>query len=171
MYSIRSDPIRSQGSDLLSFPHSIFSPAHSCPYSSLSLSIQEGADLVPILSIGECDLMDNVRMPVVQQWFLKRIGIAAPHFPYGSFFLPIPRPRKVTVVVGKPISVQRVSDPSDAVVKATLDVYLRALLEMYERHREAAGEPAGRKLVFIEDPHSGRQHKFSEFGAMYSTYK
>jgi hypothetical protein len=130
------------------------------------MALAEGADLVPILSIGESDLLDNVRMPTVQQWFLKRTGIAAPHFPYGCFYLPIPRPRKVTVIVGRPIPVLRVSDPSDAVVKATLDTYLRALLEMYDRHRVAAGEPPGRKLIFIEDPHSGKHHKFGSISSI-----
>lgn len=55
------------------------------------MALQEGAHLVPILSFGEVDIMDNVRYPVLQQWFLKKIGIAFPHQPYGLFFLPIPR--------------------------------------------------------------------------------
>ena len=55
------------------------------------MALQEGASLVPILSFGEVDLMDNVRFPVLQQWFLKKIGVAFPHQPYGLFYLPIPR--------------------------------------------------------------------------------
>jgi len=72
------------------------------------MALTEGAELVPILSLGEIDIMDNIRMPAVQEWFLKRIGFAVPHFPYGLWFLPIPRPRRVTVVVGKPIAVPKV---------------------------------------------------------------
>ena len=55
------------------------------------MALQEGAHLVPILSFGEVDLMDNVRFPILQQWFLKRIGVAFPHQPYGLYYLPIPR--------------------------------------------------------------------------------
>jgi hypothetical protein len=32
-------------------------------------------------------------------------------------YLPIPRPRKITVVVGTPIAVIQVDDPSEAIVK------------------------------------------------------
>ena len=174
------------------------------------MALQEGADLVPILSLGECDLMDNIALPNIQvesyfaqllsepfpypdviptsyanqwsftlptqQWFLKRVGFGIPHFPYGIFYLPIPRPRKITVVVGKPIPgmftlcvnliiflvfsphnlfifpllVCKIVDPSEAIVKETLDTYMRALLDMYERHREVAGERPNRKLVLME---------------------
>ena len=30
------------------------------------MALQEGADLVPILSLGECDLMDNIALPTIQ---------------------------------------------------------------------------------------------------------
>ena len=55
------------------------------------MALQEGAHLVPILSFGEVDIMDNVRFPVLQQWFLKTIGVSFPHQPYGLYYLPIPR--------------------------------------------------------------------------------
>jgi Diacylglycerol acyltransferase len=57
----------------------------------IRMALQEGAHLVPILSFGEVDIMDNVRYPILQQWFLKTIGVAFPHQPYGLYYLPIPR--------------------------------------------------------------------------------
>ena len=41
-------------------------------------------------------------------------------------------------------------DPSESIVKETLDTYMRALLDMYERHRGPAGEHPNRKLVLME---------------------
>ena len=57
----------------------------------IRMALQEGAHLVPILSFGEVDIMDNVRFPFLQQWFLKTAGMVFPHQPYGLYYLPIPR--------------------------------------------------------------------------------
>jgi 1-acyl-sn-glycerol-3-phosphate acyltransferase len=130
----------------------------------IRMALQEGAHLVPVLSFGEIDLMDNIRMPAVQQWFLRHTGIAAPHNPYGLFYLPIPRPRKVTVVVGAPIPVERVAEPTDALVKQTMDVYMRALLDMYEKHRVAAGERLDRRLVLLDG--KGQEYQFGDISVV-----
>ena len=49
-----------------------------------------------------------------------------------------------------PLLVCKIVDPSEAIVKETLDQYMRALLDMYERHREVAGERPNRKIVLME---------------------
>ena len=64
----------------------------------IRLAIQEGASLLPILSIGESHLMDMVRVPFIQKWFVKRIGIPVPFIPYGPLGLPYPRKREVTII-------------------------------------------------------------------------
>lgn len=81
------------------------------------MALQEGAHLVPIISFGEVDILDNVRFPLLQQYFLEKIGFPFPYHPHGLLYLPIPRPRKITVVVGTPIAVIQVDDPSEAIVK------------------------------------------------------
>lgn len=69
-------------------------------------------------------------------------------------------PLKVTVVVGTPIPVSRCASPSEALVKKMMDTYMMALLAMFERHKEAAGEKPERRLVFIES--DGKPYKFND---------
>lgn len=65
----------------------------------------------------------------------------------------------MTVVVGTPIPVSRCTAPSEALVKEVMDTYMRALLAMFERHKLAAGEKPGRRLVFIES--DGKPYTFN----------
>ena len=66
----------------------------------------------------------------------------------------------MTVVVGTPIPVDRVLAPSEAMVKQLMDTYMRSLLAMYGRHKEACGERKNRRLVLIES--DGKPYKFDD---------
>lgn len=50
----------------------------------IRLAMQEGVPLVPVLSLGEVEVMDFVRVPSLQRFFIKRIGIPVPFLPYGT---------------------------------------------------------------------------------------
>jgi diacylglycerol O-acyltransferase 2, plant len=122
----------------------------------LRLAMQEGAKLVPVLSIGEVDLLDNVSVPGVQRWFLKRIGFAAPFNPYGVWYLPIPRPAPVTAIVGRPITVPHCAAPSETELRRAMTEYFGELQSMFDRHEEDAQAPRGlrrRRLMFLD--HNG----------------
>merc|ERR1712070_189536 len=70
----------------------------------LKIALQTGVDVIPVLSFGEVEVMDFIRIPSLQNFFISRVGLPVPFFPYGMFGLPIPRPVTVTVVMGKPMS-------------------------------------------------------------------
>eukprot|EP01041_Mallomonas_annulata_P007272 gene7272-14821_t len=125
----------------------------------IRMAIQEGAWLVPIISFGEVDILDNVRLPTLQQWFIRRFGAAMPHYPYGYLGLPIPRRVQVTVVVGDPIPTVKKADPSVEEINQMLSVYMMALKALFEEYREEAGERSDRRLVFVGD--DGQEVDFS----------
>ena len=56
----------------------------------------------------------------------------------------IPRKTKITVVVGRPISVSKVEKPSDKQVESLLNEYIGALKALHEKHRArlSPGKPA-----------------------------
>ena len=71
----------------------------------LRIAIQEQVPVVPVFCFGENDVLDNIDVPKIQRFFLRKVGVAFPVSPYGLLgFLPLPRPKPITVVVGKPIS-------------------------------------------------------------------
>lgn len=142
----------------------------------IKLAMQERAKLVPVLSIGEVDLLDNVSIPKVQRWFLKRIGFAAPFNPYGRWYLPIPRPAAVTVVVGKPVTVAvpgvaapASTSPSDADLKRAMIDYFGEIQRIFDRHQEVAQAPRGlrkRRLMFLD--HKGERCDFDSLRHQWS---
>jgi 1-acyl-sn-glycerol-3-phosphate acyltransferase len=69
----------------------------------LRIALSLGTPVVPVFGFGEHDVMDNVQMPRVQRWFLKRFRFAFPVMPMGLAGLPLPRKTPLTVVVGRAI--------------------------------------------------------------------
>ena len=128
----------------------------------IRLAMQENVKLVPVLSIGEVDLMDNVQMPKVQRWFLQRIGFAAPFSPYGVWYLPIPNPKPVSVIVGTPITVPHVAEPSLTEIYDVLYEYMCGLNSIFDANEEVCqqGLP-NRTLKFLD--FQGKKRELSEF--------
>ncbi len=103
-------------------------------------------------SFGETELMDNIELPAMQEFFKQRLGFPIPFIPMGILGLPIPRQQKLTVVVGKPIDVPKIAAPSPAQVDAVHSLYFARLSDMYYRHREAAGF-GNMELRFVDQKH------------------
>ena len=80
----------------------------------IRLAIKQRVPLVPVLSLGEQNILDTVHWYTVQRWFLKRIGFPFPLLPMGAFRLPIPNKTNVVVAVGRPIHIPEGLQPEDA---------------------------------------------------------
>jgi Diacylglycerol acyltransferase len=74
--------------------------------------------------------------------------------------LNITGPLKITVVVGRPIPITQCAAPSDALVKKTMDIYMKALLAMFDKHKVAVGERPERRLVLVES--DGKPYIFND---------
>lgn len=72
----------------------------------LRLALKYKVDVVPMFCFGETETLDNIRMPKLQRKSIKLFGFPIPWFPFGRWGLPIPRPVKMTLVVGQPIEIQ-----------------------------------------------------------------
>jgi len=115
----------------------------------IKIAIQSGVPLVPVLSFGEEEVMDFVRVPRLQNFFITRVGLPVPFLPYGLFGFPIPRPVPVTVVFGTPIPVPHHPNPPQEVIKALAKVYFEQIKEIFHKYKDAAGCP-NHRLVLIE---------------------
>ncbi|OQR94346.1 diacylglycerol O-acyltransferase [Achlya hypogyna] len=116
----------------------------------LRLALEHGAPLVPVLSFQEGEVLDNVQMPALQQWTVKKFAVPCPFFPYGTFYLPIPRRLPMTVAVGAPIPVPHIAKPSVDDVHRLHGVYFGALRTLFETHKAQAGCD-GFELVYIDE--------------------
>lgn len=108
------------------------------------IALQTGASLVPAISFGEnniCNMID------VTSKFLLRLGIGYkqpdrpyPVFPNGRGFfqtsfglLPLRHP--ITTVIGAPIHLEKIINPSKELIDQTHDVFCTKLKELFEEHK------------------------------------
>ena len=65
---------------------------YSMQYAHNRMALKHGADLLPIFTFGENQLLDNIDMKPLQRWSKIFTGFPCPFVPYGLFdVLPIPR--------------------------------------------------------------------------------
>ncbi|XP_009571320.1 PREDICTED: acyl-CoA wax alcohol acyltransferase 2, partial [Fulmarus glacialis] len=114
------------------------------------MALQHGAYLVPSFSFGENDLFRQVVfeegswMRSIQQRFQKMMGFAPCVF-YGRGltsvqslgFLPYARP--ITTVVGEPVAVPKIENPSCETVDMYHEMYVRSLLKLFNENKTKYG--------------------------------
>ncbi|XP_066435887.1 diacylglycerol O-acyltransferase 2-like [Eleutherodactylus coqui] len=114
------------------------------------LALEHGADLVPSFSFGETDLYQQVHfsegsfLRAVQCKFQKIFGFA-PCFFYGrgltssasKGFIPYSRP--LTTVVGEPVTVPQIQNPSPEIVARYHNMYKCSLLKLFHEQKTKYG--------------------------------
>lgn len=107
------------------------------------LALHYKRPLIPILSLGEHNILGNIYWPKVQSWFLKRVGFGFPVLPMGWLGLPLPRRVPLTVVVGSPIypDPAKTDHENPEHVEAFAELYFSQLRRLFFRHREDSGFP------------------------------
>ncbi|KAK2530285.1 diacylglycerol O-acyltransferase 2 [Columba guinea] len=114
------------------------------------MALQYGANLVPSFSFGENDLFRQVVfeeggwMRSIQLHFQKMLGFAPCVF-YGRGVTSVhsrgllPYARPITTVVGEPVTVPKIEDPSQETVDMYHEMYVRSLLKLFNENKTKYG--------------------------------
>jgi len=102
------------------------------------IAMQFGVPLVPVLSFGEDQILLNIRLPAIQEFFYTRIGFNFPHFPYGRWYLPIPNQVKISVAVGEPLEIPLIESPTDEEIDHYHKLYFERLQELFNKWKVKA---------------------------------
>jgi len=123
------------------------------------MALRHGASLVPMFGFGENELYAQVANPpgswvrAVEEFFMKYTGIPSLVFTGRGFFQYsfgiVPRRRPITVVVGAPIHVPRVPEPSSEEVLDLHQRYMDALTELYDTHKHTYARDPSIPLKFV----------------------
>ncbi|KAF7477550.1 Hypothetical predicted protein [Marmota monax] len=130
------------------------------PCSSEALTLSQRASLVPVYSFGENDIFklktfaEDSWQHLCQVTFKKLMGFSPCIFWGRGLFsanswglLPFAVP--ITTVVGHPIPVPRCLSPTEEQVDHYHALYMRALEQLFEDHKESYGVPASTCLTFL----------------------
>jgi hypothetical protein len=118
----------------------------------VKMALRTGASLVPVFAFGENDIFEQVENPdggrlrKFQTYIKQLIGISPPAF-YGRSLSRgvwrrifgrkgvLPKREPIEVIIGNPIHVPQVDDPSPDVIDKYHQLYTVGLKELYELHR------------------------------------
>ncbi|MCI4394655.1 hypothetical protein PGIGA_G00170840 [Pangasianodon gigas] len=118
------------------------------------LALENGADLVPVYSFGENELFPQVLLSEgsigrrLQALFKRVMGFAPCLFTGGRWLL-LPYRRPVTTVVGSPISVPHVCNPSEQQVDHYHKLYMESLSKLFHTHKTSCGLAETHQLRII----------------------
>ncbi|XP_011879002.1 PREDICTED: 2-acylglycerol O-acyltransferase 2-like isoform X2 [Vollenhovia emeryi] len=111
----------------------------------VKLALKHGTSLVPVLSFGETDLYNQIYRPEgstfrrIQNYIRSFIGIP-PVVVWGRGFFQysfglIPKRLPVTVVVGSPIELPKITDPTPEEIDTYHDKFTKQLIELFETQK------------------------------------
>ncbi|XP_044129791.1 diacylglycerol O-acyltransferase 2-like [Bufo gargarizans] len=116
----------------------------------VKIALQHGANLVPVYSFGENKAYKQILFEEdswglwLQRKFQKRIGFAPCLF-YGCGFFSadswgfVPYPTPITTVVGEPIAVPKIEQPTQKDVDLYHGMYLTSLQKLFDKYKTEFG--------------------------------
>lgn len=124
----------------------------------VKIALQNGADLVPILSFGENEMFNQVENEEgsvcrnIQNAMQKYMGFSMP-LPYGRGIFNydlgmMPHRVPIRTFVGVPISVEKDENPSSEKIKLYHQKYLASLTQVYEKYKDQHFRTRSNSLVF-----------------------
>eukprot|EP00939_MAST-03C_sp_MAST-3C-sp1_P003593 g3593.t1 len=122
----------------------------------IRMGLTTGSNLVPMYNFGGSKTFDNLPFPVSwQKWCMSALRANILFLPYGNWLF-VPRTGPLTVVVCAPLH-KHAPDPTELQVDLMHRRYYSALLEAFEKYKDATGY-SDSSLAF-SDP------KFESLGA------
>ena len=102
------------------------------------LALETGTSLVPVLSKGEAELCKASKLPEWIQGFLKPFDACIPIPTWKSFtkimgITQNPLKDPVYTVIGEPIEVQKIEEPSEQDIAELKQKYIDSLKQMYKK--------------------------------------
>lgn len=118
----------------------------------VKLALQHGYDVVPVYCFGENKTFWNVQGLWKLRLWMNSLGLPAIAV-FGSWLFPLmPKrdPLGLAVVVGEPLSLPKIPNPTREEVKSWHGKYMASLTRLFEEHKEDYYGPELAKTAKLE---------------------
>ncbi|XP_048587934.1 2-acylglycerol O-acyltransferase 2 isoform X2 [Nematostella vectensis] len=125
------------------------------------LALETGSPLVPVIAFGQNDVMSQLFNTMGSRFWhfnlwLRKMGrkylgvtLSSIVLIHGRFGILMPYRTPVNIVVGRPIPVSKIAQPSQKEVDALHSRYLRDLRELFDNHKSQYNVPKGTELLYL----------------------
>ena len=104
----------------------------------IKYALEYGYKIYPVYSFGENKLYFTINVFEKLRLMINKLKIPGALFFSPLFVLPIPNV-KLSTVIGKPIILPMVKEPTEEMVNKYHKIYMEELVSLYQRHREENG--------------------------------
>ena len=104
----------------------------------IKYAIEYGRPIIPILSFGEQDLLTVTKWNnSFEKWVKEHINnrFVFPWFS-GKYGLPIPRNTPITCVIGKPMNVKQIKNPTQKVINKYHKKFYNRIKQLFHRYKD-----------------------------------
>jgi 2-acylglycerol O-acyltransferase 2 len=113
------------------------------------LAMQTKSQIIPVYGFGENDTWETVEVSsafvtAFRARWQRIFGISLPFVAHI-----FPRRTKVNVVLGAPVTVPHIENPTDDECRAALEVYKKALSELWHAHKDEYARERTQDLTFL----------------------
>jgi hypothetical protein len=100
----------------------------------IKLALREGVDVVPIYLFGNTSVLSALKHGPLAT-LSRKLQVSLTLF-WGKFYLPIPRDEKILYVVGKPLGLPHIEEPTQEDVDKWHAIYCDEVQKLFEMYKE-----------------------------------
>lgn len=113
----------------------------------IKLALREGVDIVPVYLFGNTSVLSVLKHGPLAS-LSRKLQVSLTFF-WGKFFLPIPRDEKILYVVGKPLGLPNIAEPTQEDIDKWHGEYCEEVRKLFEMYKEKVPMYKHKKL-FID---------------------
>lgn len=113
------------------------------------LAMQTGAKIIPVYSFGENNTWNTIetKSPFIKAFRARWQRIFGISLPLVTNIFPLKT--KINVVVGEPLAVPHIAEPTDDECRAALELYKAALTKLWKAHADEYARDRKEDLTFV----------------------
>jgi hypothetical protein len=100
----------------------------------IKLALREGVDVVPIYLFGNTSVLSALKHGPLAT-LSRKLQVSLTWF-WGKYYLPIPRDEKILYVVGKPLGLPHIEEPTQEDIDKWHGVYCEEVRKLFEMYKE-----------------------------------